>query len=77
MFTDYGVFIPMNGTHTFKVMPGRKVSIFNFGAKNMKSEGLKYPIYDFTNWWQGTLNESISSEFTIEADGDYLVYMAY
>lgn len=77
MFTDYGVFIPMNGTHTFKVMPGRKVSIFNFGAKNMKSEGLKYPIYDFTNWWQGTLNESINSEFTIEADGDYLVYMAY
>lgn len=77
MYTDYGMFIPVNGTHSFKVMPGRKVSIFNFGARHLQSEGLKYPIYDFTDWWQGTLNEATGDEFTIHADGDYLVYLAY
>ena len=76
-YTDYGVFIPCKGTHTFDCHPGQQISIFNFTAKNMKSDGLAYPIYDFTTWWQGTLNRSTGTSFTIETEGEYLVFLAY
>ena len=77
MFTDFGVFIPCRGESTFSVSVGQQISIFNFGATDIKSKGLKYPIYDFTNWWQGTLNEATATEVTIAANGDYLIYIAY
>ena len=76
-YTDYGMFIPCRGTRTFDSHPGQQISIFNFTAKDMKSNGLAYPIYDFTTWWQGTLNRSTGSTFTIEAEGEYLVFLAY
>jgi hypothetical protein len=36
-----------------------------------------YPLYDFTKWWQGTLNRTTAERFTISAKGDYLVFIAY
>jgi thiamine pyrophosphokinase len=36
---------------------------------------LLYPIYDFNNWWQGTLNECTGEEFTIKAKGEYLLFI--
>ena len=74
--TDYGVFIPANGTQTFVSHAGQQVSIINFGAKGLKGEGLVYPLSDFTNWWQGTLNEATSNRFTIQCTGEYLVFLA-
>ncbi|MDE7437627.1 MAG: thiamine diphosphokinase [Muribaculaceae bacterium] len=76
-YTDYGVFIPMSGTKEFHCRPGSQVSIFNFGATGMRSEGLRYSIRDFDNWWQGTLNEATASSFTIHATGNYLVFLNY
>lgn len=75
MYTDYGVFIPCKDTCTFPCQAGQQVSIFSFTARQLKSEGLRYPIYDFTSWWQGTLNECTASTFTIEAEGEYLVFI--
>ena len=46
--TDYGVFIPANGTQTFMSHTGQQISIINFGAKGLKGEGLVYPLSDFT-----------------------------
>ena len=77
IYTDYGVFIPASGTNRFQAQPGSQVSIFSFGTQSMRSEGLRYPLRDFTNWWQGTLNEVVSSPFTIECEGDYLVFLSY
>jgi thiamine pyrophosphokinase len=76
-YTDYGTFIPCKGTCTFECQPGQQISIFNFTAKHLKSSGLAYSIYDFSTWWQGTLNHSTSDTFTIEAEGEYLVFIAY
>ena len=76
-FTDYGVFIPCNGTTTHKCRKGQQVSIFAITAKDLSAEGLLYPIYDFSNWWQGTLNECTGNEFTINAEGEYLLFMNY
>ena len=76
-FTDYGMFIPCNGTTTHQCRKGQQVSIFSITAKNLSTEGLLYPIYDFSNWWQGTLNECTGDEFTINAEGEYLLFMNY
>ena len=76
-FTDHGVFIPCNGTTTHKCRKGQQVSIFSITAKEMSAEGLLYPIYDFNNWWQGTLNECTGEEFTIKAKGEYLLFINY
>ena len=74
-FTDHGVFIPCNGTTTHKCRKGQQVSIFSITAKEMSAQGLLYPIYDFNNWWQGTLNECTGEEFTINATGEYLLFI--
>ena len=76
-FTDHGVFIPCNGTTTHKCRKGQQVSIFSITAKDLSAEGLLYPIYDFNNWWQGTLNECTGEEFAINANGEYLLFINY
>lgn len=76
-YTDYGVFIPVEGDREFTCPAGSQVSIFNFGAKNMRSEGLRYPIRDFDSWWQGTLNETTEATFRIQARGFYMVFINY
>ena len=76
-YTDYGVFIPCTGKRSFQCQPQQKVSIFNISAKDLSSSGLEYPIYDFTAWWQGTLNRTTGTEFTIHAEGEYLVFINY
>ncbi len=75
MFTDHGLFIPCRDTATIPCGAGRQISVFNFGARNLRADGLRYPIRDFTSWWQGTLNECVGESVTIHAEGDYLVYM--
>ena len=77
MFTDYGSFTPAYGNRTFPSMKGQQVSLFNFGSRQLLSAGLRWDAYNFQEWWQGTLNEAIGEEFTITADGYYLVYQTY
>ena len=77
MFTDYGYFTPAKGDHTFSSFKGQQVSIFNFGSTRISSEGLKWNAYAYEQWWQGTLNESLSTTFTLHADGFYMVYQTY
>lgn len=76
-YTDYGVFIPCCGTCRFSCLPKAQVSVFNIDAKHFQSNGLAYPIYDFTRWWQGTLNEASDGEFMISAEGEYLLFVTY
>ena len=77
MFTDHGFFTPVYGNHTFISKKGQQVSIFNFGCKQLTSEGLKWNSYAYDEWWQGTLNEALDDKFSFCADGYYLVYQTY
>ncbi len=77
MYTNHGLFIPMNDDNVFTTFPGQQVSIFNFGTHHLRATGLKYPLRDFANWWQGTLNEATGEEVSITTKGDYLVYLEY
>ena len=76
-FTNHGVFVPCNGTTIHNCRQGQQVSIFSITAKALSAEGLLYPIYDFTNWWQGTLNECTGESVTIHAEGEYLLFFNY
>lgn len=75
--TDYGVFTPALHNGEFESVPGGQVSLFNFGARNLRGENLVYPLSDFGNWWQGTLNESTGKCFRIYAEGKYLVFRTH
>lgn len=73
--TDWGTFIPCRGNAQLKTTKGQQVSLFNFRATGFKSNDLVYPPYDTTMLWQGTLNEAKSDHLSIQAEGDYLVYL--
>lgn len=87
MITNYGWFEPCVGKReaetaersrrVFPSFPGQQVSLFNFGCRQLRTEGLLYDGYPFTQWWQGTLNEAVGGTFVIEADGDYLVFRTF
>jgi len=77
MVTDYGYFVAASGTMRFESFPGQQVSIFNATCKELSSNGLKWDIFPFSELWQGTLNEALSNEFTIQADGDYIIYRTH
>ena len=76
-FTDHGFFVPCKGRTTHPCRKGQQLSIFSITAKGLSAEGLLYPIYDFTNWWQGTLNECTGESVTINAEGEYLLFFNY
>ncbi len=77
IYTDYGVFIPVEGDREFFCRPGTQVSIFSFGASGLRSEGLRYPVRDFDSLWQGTLNETLGDRFRIHAEGYWLIFINY
>jgi thiamine pyrophosphokinase len=77
MATDYGIFTPAKGCRTFPSVKGQQVSIFNFGSTRISSEGLKWNSYAYRELWQGTLNEALADQFTLRADGYYMVYQTY
>lgn len=82
MYTDHGIFL-LPGTEdgrqriAFSAPVGTAVSVWNFGAKNLNSTGLQYRLYDFDQLWQGTLNRTLLPQCAIEADGPFLVFLAY
>lgn len=76
MATDYGVFIPCCNKYVSPALPvGTQVSIFAFGAKGLQSVGLRYPLHDLNNLWEGTLNETTETSFSVAAEGDFLVFV--
>lgn len=75
--TNYGMFVTCNDNSKLKTYKGQQISIINYNAKGLDSKDFKYPIYDFQETWQGTLNESLGSQIEIQAKGKYLVYLNY
>lgn len=79
MLTDYGVFTPVSTDSLFESLPGQQISIFALEPAEITVSGLLYPINNriLTNWWQGTLNESAGSYFSIYTTGKIVVFRAY
>lgn len=78
MLTDTGWFQPVPaGKHIFDSFSGQQVSLFNFGFHRIHADGLRYRPYAYQEWWQGTLNEATGDTFSLDTDGDCLVYRTY
>lgn len=81
MLTDFGVFVPIDKPVVFESFPTQQVSIFSINPTALiTTGGLKYPLHSspLTSWWQGTLNEALSREFSLVFDaGDIIVYRTY
>lgn len=72
--TEHGLFHMFHGNNSFASFPGQQISIFNFGCTTLESEGLKYPLFPLHELWEGTLNEALSSRFSIRSNGNYLLF---
>lgn len=77
LITDYGWFTVATGENTFESFPRQQISIFNCNCKNLSSENLKYKAYPFTELWQGTLNDAVGNQFTINGDGTYIIFSTF
>lgn len=79
MVTNWGIFTPIISSTEFKSYPGEKVSIFSIDQVRLTTEDLKYPLFDraLNNWWEGSLNVSLSDSFKIHTSGRTIVYQAF
>jgi len=79
MVTNYGIFTPIRHTVQFGSFRGQQVSLFAIGPEEVTTLNLKYPLEKkaLTNWWQGTLNESLGDTFTVETSGRLIVFQVY
>ena len=76
MVTDYGTFIAIRQTSTLPSFKGQPVSVF---CKDehlpLTFHNLKYPVHErcFQHLWEGSLNEALDNEFSIELHGEGVV----
>ena len=81
MLTDNGVFTPLLTTSTLESYAGEQISIFSLETDTVFTfYNLLYPVQDrkLTSWWQGTLNEAKSDNFTINfSKGKVLIFREY
>ena len=75
--TDFGWFVYCHGACEFESIPNQQVSIFNLNCSALTSQGLQWAIYPFAQWWQGTVNNALGNAFSIDGNGDYIVYRTY
>ena len=75
--TDTGWFVYCHGACELESFANQQVSIFNLNCTTLTSKGLRWSAYPFTQWWQGTVNNAMGTDFSINGDGDYIVYRTY
>ncbi len=75
--TDYGRFIPLDATRTFRVRKGQAVSIFaTHPATRMTSRGLEWQLdgVTFQNLYCATLNRATAARLTLTTTHRVFVY---
>ena len=76
MLTEHGVFNVFRGSVTLASIPGIQVSVFSRNPHTrLTFTGLKYPVNNrsFSWLWEGSLNEAMGEEFSVEAGNDEAV----
>ena len=79
MVTNWGIFTPIQSDKVFTSFAGEAVSLFSIDREPITTQGLKYPLVHrvLTNWWQGSLNESLSDTFTVRTSGKVIIFQAF
>lgn len=76
MVTDHGTFIVLRQTTTLPSFPGQQISVFCKDERlPLTFHNLKYPVQKrcFMHFWEGSLNEALKDNFTIELHGEGVV----
>lgn len=80
-YSDFGTFSFVHGKTRLRSYPGQQVSIFaRDGNCRISCSELKWPLSDhqFTEFWQGTLNEATSSELNFRTEeASALIFQTY
>jgi thiamine pyrophosphokinase len=78
MVTNYGWWVVGEGKTSYETFLHQQVSILNVSCRELlSSTGLRWPTYPFTALWQGTLNDALGPEVTLQGDGLYLVFRTF
>lgn len=77
LITDYGWFTPASGANSFATFPRQQVSIFNVDCHELTGTNLRWNPYPFRQLWEGTLNEPTGNQFSLSADGTYIVFQTF
>jgi thiamine pyrophosphokinase len=79
IITNYGIFNAINNDTQFNSFAGQQVSLFAIDRCEITVRNLKYTIENriLTNWWQGTLNESLGNDFVVETSGRVIVFRTF
>lgn len=79
MITDFGFFHAIQQPSQFQSKPGQQVSLFSQTPIPISTTQLKYALnqQNFSYWWQGTLNEALSDNFTISTNNPLIVYQTF
>lgn len=78
MVTNYGWWIVGEDKTHLETFEHQQVSILNVSCQNqLRSTGLRWPTRPFTALWQGTLNDALGSEVTLQGDGLYLIFRTF
>ncbi len=76
MVTNHGVFVPIEASARFCSFPKQQVSIFSLQPETrLTFHNLLYPVADapLRHWWEGTLNEALADNFSIDFTGGSVV----
>ena len=76
MVTQSGIFNIIHRTATLTSVPGQQISVFSKDERlRLTFHGLKYPVTQraFHYLWEGSLNEDLGEQFTIELEREGLV----
>jgi thiamine pyrophosphokinase len=81
MISNSGIFSAFSESTTFESYSGQQISIFSFKRETkLTFKGLKYPVTNrsFYYLWEGSLNEAVSDQFSIECSGgEVVVFLNY
>lgn len=79
IITNYGVFNAIDDYAEFESFKEQQVSIFCISPCRVSVNGLKYQFENklFTSWWQATLNESLSTQFSVKTDARLVIFRAF
>ena len=72
LLTDTGIFTAVHQPTVLSSHPGQQVSLFTFDSHTvLQAHGLRFPVANLrpTRWWQATLNEACTHEFSLRAEG--------
>jgi len=79
--SDNGIFTPISRNTNFSSFKGEQVSIFSLTPNTkISSYNLKYQLDNLMleSWWNGTLNESLGEEFSLQFEhGDLIVFQLF